>query len=43
MKTEAHKKKEAKERAARKLHRTKKKLGLGDPGPLKGAIPSPLR
>jgi hypothetical protein len=42
MKTEAHKKKEAKERAALELHRTKKKLGLGDPGPLKGAIPSPL-
>jgi hypothetical protein len=42
MKTEALKKKEAKERAAQELHRTKKKLGLGDPGPLKGAIPSPL-
>jgi hypothetical protein len=42
MKTEAQKKKEAKERAARELQRTKKKLGLGEPGPLRGAIPSPL-
>jgi hypothetical protein len=42
VKTEAQRKKEAKERAARDLQRTKKRLGLGDPGPLKGATPSPL-
>ena len=42
MKTEAQKKKEAKERAARELQRTKKKLGLGEPEPLKGATTSPL-
>jgi hypothetical protein len=42
VKTEAQRKKEAKEQAARELQRTKKKLGLGEPGPLRGATPSPL-
>jgi hypothetical protein len=37
MKTEAQRKKEAKERAARALRKTKERLGLGEPGP-----PSPL-
>lgn len=40
MKTEYQKKQEAK--AARELEATKKRLSLGEPGPLKGATPSPL-
>ena len=42
MKTEAQKKREAKERAAQALRKTKAKLGLGPPRPLRGATPSPL-
>jgi hypothetical protein len=42
MKTEYQRKEEAKEKAARELQRTKARLGLGPPGPLKGAIASPL-
>ncbi len=41
-KTEAQRKKEAKERAERALRKTKERLGLGQPGPLRGAVPSPL-
>jgi hypothetical protein len=41
MKTEAQRKKEAKARA-RALQKTKERLGLGTPGPLKGAVTSPL-
>jgi hypothetical protein len=41
-KTEAQREKEAKERAALALRKTKKRLGLGEPEPLKGAMPSPL-
>lgn len=42
MKTEAQLKKEARERAVRALQKTKKKLGLGPMGPLRGATRSPL-
>lgn len=41
-KTEAQRRKEAKERAERALRKTKERLGLGQPGPLRGAAPSPL-
>lgn len=41
-KTEAQRRKEAKERAERALRKTKERLGLGQPGPLRGAVPSPL-
>ena len=33
---------EGKAKAARELEATKKRLGLGEPGPLRGATPSPL-
>jgi hypothetical protein len=42
VKTEAQRKKEARERAARALERTKRRLGLGVSRPLSGASPSPL-
>jgi hypothetical protein len=42
VKTEAQLKKEARGRAARALQKTKKKLGLGPMGPLRGATRSPL-
>jgi hypothetical protein len=35
-------KKEAKQRAARELQRTKRRLGLGELQPLKGIVPHPL-
>ena len=35
-------KKEAKQRAAKELQRTKRRLGLGEPKPLKGIVPHPL-
>jgi hypothetical protein len=41
-KTEYQRKQEATARAARELEATKKRLGLGEPGPLRGATPSPL-
>jgi hypothetical protein len=41
-KTEAQIKKEARERAAKALRRTKQRYGLGEPAPLKGAVSSPL-
>ena len=41
-KTEARRKREAKEQAEAALSKTLKKLGLGRPGPLRGAISSPL-
>jgi hypothetical protein len=41
-KTEARRKREAKERAEGALRKTLKKFGLGEPGPLRGAISSPL-
>jgi hypothetical protein len=42
MKTEYQRKQEAKAKAARDLEATKKRLGLGEPGPLRGVTPSPL-
>ena len=42
MKTEYQKKQEAKAKAARELEATKKRLSLGEPGPLKGVTTSPL-
>jgi len=42
MKTEYQRKQEAKAMAARRLEATKKRLGLGEPGPLRGMTPSPL-
>ena len=42
MKTEYQRKQEAKAKAARELEATKKRLGLGEPGPLRGVTPSPL-
>ena len=42
MKTEYQRKKEAKVKAARELEATKKRFGLGEPGPLKGLTSSPL-
>ena len=42
MKTEFQKKKEAKQQAARELHKTRVRLGLGPPQALRGATPSPL-
>ena len=41
-KTEYQRKQEAKAKAAHELEATKKRLGLGEPGPLRGASPSPL-
>jgi hypothetical protein len=41
-KTEYRRKQEAKAKAALELEATKKRLGLGEPGPLRGATPSPL-
>jgi hypothetical protein len=41
-KSEAQRKREAKERAAQALEKTKRKLGIGHAQPLKGATPSPL-
>jgi hypothetical protein len=41
-KTEAQLKKEAQARAARALHRTKQRYGLGEPAPLKGVVANPL-
>jgi hypothetical protein len=41
-KTEARRKREAKERAEGALRKTLKKFSLGEPGPLRGAISSPL-
>ena len=41
-KTEYRRKQEGKAKAARELEATKKRLGLGEPGPLRGATPSPL-
>ena len=42
MKTEYQRKKKAKVKAARELEATKKRFGLGEPGPLKGVPSSPL-
>ena len=42
MKSEYRKKQEAKERAAKSLQKTKKRLGIGPAKPLRGAKPSPL-
>ena len=42
MKSEAQKKREAREKAARALEKTKRKLGIGHAHPLRGATPSPL-
>jgi hypothetical protein len=42
VKTEAQKKKKAREKAARALERTKRRLGLDLSRPLGGALPSPL-
>ena len=42
LKSEAERKREAKERAARALEKTKRRLGIGRAQPLKGATPSPL-
>jgi hypothetical protein len=41
-KTEYQRKQEGKAKAAHELEATKKRLGLGEPGPLRGASPSPL-
>ena len=41
-KTEYQRKQEAKAKAAHELEATKKRLGLGEPGLLCGAYPSPL-
>ncbi len=41
-KTEHQRKQEAKAKAAHELEATKKRLGLGEPGPLRGASTSPL-
>ena len=41
-KSEAQRKREAKERAAQALEKTKRKLGIGRARPLKAATPSPL-
>jgi hypothetical protein len=41
-KTQYQRKQEAKAKAASELAATKKRLGLGEPGPLRGARPSPL-
>ena len=41
-KTEARRKREAKEQAEAALSKTLKKFGLGRPGPLRGAVSSPL-
>lgn len=41
-KTEYQRKQEGKAKAARELDATKKRLGLGEPGPLRGVTPSPL-
>jgi hypothetical protein len=41
-KTAYQRKQEAKAKAARELEATKKRLGLGESGPLRGATPSPL-
>ena len=41
-KTKARRKREAKEQAEAALSKTLKKFGLGRPGPLRGAISSPL-
>jgi hypothetical protein len=42
VKSEYRKKQEAKERAAKSLLQTKKRLGIGPAKPLRGAKPSPL-
>jgi hypothetical protein len=42
MKTEYQRKREATVKAARELETTKKRFGLGEPGPLRGVSPSPL-
>jgi hypothetical protein len=42
MKTEFQKRTEAKQQAARELHKIKARLGLGPPQALRGATPSPL-
>jgi hypothetical protein len=42
VKSEYQKKQEAKERAAKSLHQTKKRLGIGPARALRGAKPSPL-
>jgi|ERR1700704_612195 hypothetical protein len=42
MRTEFQKKKEAKQQAARELHKTRARLGLGPTQALRGATPSPL-
>ena len=42
LKSEAQRKREAKERAARTLEKTKRKLGIGRAQALKGVTPSPL-
>ena len=42
MKSEYRKKQEAKERAAKSLQQTKKRLGIGPAKALRGAKPSPL-
>ena len=42
MKTEFQKRREARERAARALRETKKRLGLGAARPLRGVRPDPL-
>ena len=42
MKSEYRKKREAKDRAAKSLEQTKKRLGIGPARPLRGAKPSPL-
>jgi hypothetical protein len=42
VKSEAQRKREANEKAARALEKTKQRLGIGRAQPLKGATPSPL-
>ena len=42
LKSEAQRKREAKERAAQALEKTKRRLGIQPAQPLKGATPSPL-
>jgi hypothetical protein len=42
VKSEYRKKQEAKERAAKSLQQSKKRLGIGPAKPLRGAKPSPL-
>lgn len=42
MKTEARKKREAREKEARALERTKRRFGLGAPQPPAGVVPNPL-